>query len=95
MKPGPDETAPHWTFADGATDVAAARLLTYNAAQMLDRNEDAASAVTARMRLPPAAQHAVDAAIKVEGAAGYLKGGLLERLSTRRPNQVSKAYAVG
>ena len=26
-------------FADGATDVAAARLLTYDAAQMLDRSE--------------------------------------------------------
>jgi hypothetical protein len=82
VKPGPDETAPHWTFADGATDVAAARLLTYNAAQMLDRNEDAASAVTrAHAFAARAAQHAVDAAIKVEGAAGYLKGGLLERLS--------------
>ena len=41
VKPGPDETAPHWTFADGATEVAAARLLTYNAAQMLDRSENA------------------------------------------------------
>ena len=40
VKPGPDETAPHWTFADGATDVAAARLLTYNAAQMLDRRDE-------------------------------------------------------
>jgi hypothetical protein len=82
VKPGPDETAPHWTFADGATDVAAAKLLTYNAAQMLDRNEDAAGAVTrAHAFAARAAQHAVDAAIKVEGAAGYLKGGLLERLS--------------
>jgi hypothetical protein len=82
VKPGPDETAPHWTFADGATGVAAARLLTYNAAQMLDRNEDAASAVSrAHAFAARAAQHAVDAAIKVEGAAGYLKGGLLERLS--------------
>ena len=82
VKPGPDETAPHWTFADGATDVAAARLLTYNAAQMLDRNEDAAGAVTrAHVFAARAAQHAVDAAIRVEGSVGYLKGGLLERLS--------------
>jgi len=82
VKPGPDETAPHWTFADGATDVAAARLLTYNAAQMLDRDEDAASAVSrAHAFAARAAQHAVEAAIKVEGAAGYLKGGRLERLS--------------
>ena len=39
VKPGPDETAPHWAFADGATEVAAARLLTYRAAQVLDRGE--------------------------------------------------------
>jgi alkylation response protein AidB-like acyl-CoA dehydrogenase len=82
VKPGPDETAPHWTFADGATDVAAARLLTYDAAQMLDRKLDAAGAVSrAHVFAARAAQHAVDAAIKVEGAAGYLKSGLLERLS--------------
>ena len=82
VKPGPDETAPHWAFADGATDVAAARLLTYNAAQMLDRNESAEDAISrAHSFAANAAQRAVDAAIRVEGAAGYTKGGLLERLS--------------
>jgi alkylation response protein AidB-like acyl-CoA dehydrogenase len=82
VKPGPDETAPHWTFADGATDVAAARLLTYDAAQLLDRKQDAADALSrAHVFAARAAQHAVDAAIKVEGDAGYLKGSLLERLS--------------
>ena len=82
VKPGPDATAPHWTFADGATDVAAARLLTYNAAQMLDRNEPAAPAIErAHVFAADAAQRAVDAAIKVEGVSGYTKGGLLERLS--------------
>lgn len=82
VKPGPDETAPHWTFADGATDVAAARVLTYSAAQMLDRNE-AGDDVVARAHAfaARAAQIAVDAAIRVEGAAGFVKGGLLERLS--------------
>ena len=82
VKPGPDETAPHWVFADGATDVAAARVLTYSAAQMLDRNE-AADDVVARAHAfaAKAAQIAVDAAIRVEGAAGYSKGSLLERLS--------------
>ena len=82
VKPGPDETAPHWVFADGATDVAAARVLTYSAAQMLDRNE-AADDVVARAHAfaARAAQVAVDAAIRVEGAAGYSKGSLLERLS--------------
>jgi alkylation response protein AidB-like acyl-CoA dehydrogenase len=82
VKPGPDETAPHWTFADGATDVAAARLLTYNAAQLLDLKQAAEDAISrAHLFAANAAQRAVDAAIKVEGASGYAKGGLLERLS--------------
>ena len=82
VKPGPETTVPHWALADGATDVAAARLLTYGAAQMLDRGEDADDAVTrAHVFAADAAQRAVDAAIRVEGADGYTKGGLLERLS--------------
>lgn len=82
VKPGPDETVPHWTFADGATDVAAARLLTYNAAQLLDRKESAEGALgRAHLFAANAAQRAVDAAIRVEGVSGYKMGGLLERLS--------------
>lgn len=82
VKPGPDEYAPHWTFADGATDVAAARVLTYDAAQKIDRQEDVeASATRAHIFAANAAVRAVDAAIKVEGPWGYAKGGLLERLS--------------
>lgn len=81
VKPGPDETVPHWAFADGATEVAAARMLTYNAAQMLDRGENADDAITRALRLAAsAAQRAVEAAIRVVGAAGYTKGSLLERL---------------
>ena len=41
VKVDPDQTAPHWALADGATEVAAARMLTYSAAQMLDRGENA------------------------------------------------------
>jgi hypothetical protein len=82
VKPGPDESAPHWTFADGATEVAAARVLTYDAAQKLDRKESADDAVRrAHLFAAKAAALAVDAAIKVEGVSGYAKGGLLERLS--------------
>jgi len=82
VKPGPDETAPHWAFADGATDVAAARLLTYNAAQLLDLKHPADDALSrAHLFAANAAASAVDAAIKLEGSAGYSKGGLLERLS--------------
>ena len=82
VKPGPDEMAPHWTFADGATDVAAARMLTYDAAQKLDRRDDAEAAVTrAHIFAANAAARAVDAAIRIEGPWAYSKGGLLERLS--------------
>ena len=82
VKPGPDETTPHWRFADGATEVAAARVLTYSAAQMLDRGENAEDAITrAQAFAINAAQLAVDAAIRVVGAAGLTRGGLLDRLS--------------
>ena len=82
VKADPDQTAPHWALADGATEVAAARLLTYSAAQMLDRGENAEDAITrAQVFSAHAAEHAVDAAIRVVGAVGYAKGSLLDRLS--------------
>ena len=82
VKPGPDTTVPHWALADGATEVEAARMLTYSAAQSLDRGDRADDTITRALDYAAkAAQRAVDAAIRVEGASGYLKGGLLERLS--------------
>ena len=82
VTPGPDTTVPHWALADGATEVEAARMLTYSAAQSLDRGDRADDLITRALEYASkAAQRAVDAAIRVEGAAGYLKGGLLERLS--------------
>jgi hypothetical protein len=82
VKPGPDETAPHWAIADGATDVAAARLLTYGAAQMLDRGENAEDAITRALNFAAnAAARAVESAIRVVGAAGFTRGGILDRLS--------------
>lgn len=81
VAPGPDETTPYWTLADGATDVAAARVLICDAAQLLDRGEDAGDAVTRALALATAAaQRAVDAAIEVAGADGFGDGGLLDRL---------------
>jgi hypothetical protein len=82
IKPGPDTTVPHWALADGATDVEAARLLTYSAAQSLERGEASDDIVSRALEFAShAAQRAVDAAIRVEGSSGYTKGGLLERLS--------------
>ena len=82
VKPGPDTTVPHWAFADGATEVEAARLLTYSAAQAVDRGEQSETFVARVLDFAArAAQQAVDSAIRVEGAAGYSKGSLLERLA--------------
>jgi alkylation response protein AidB-like acyl-CoA dehydrogenase len=82
VKPGPDATVPHWAFADGATEIEAARLLTYSAAQAVDRGELVESLVTQACDFAVnAALRAVDAAIRVEGTAGYSKGSLLERLA--------------
>jgi hypothetical protein len=82
VKPGPDTKVPHWAFADGATEVAAARLLTYSAAQMLDRGENADAAVAgAHNFAAQAAARAVDAAIRVAGTSGFTRGGVLERLA--------------
>ena len=78
VTPGPDETVPHWVVADGATEVAAARVLTYHAAQMVDRGEDAADAVArAHTFAANAARLAVDAAIRV---VGFTRGSVLEGL---------------
>ena len=82
VKPGPDTTVPHWALADGATDVEAARVLTYSAAQSLDRGDTADDLITRALDYAAkAAQRAVDAAIRIEGSSGYTKGGVLERLS--------------
>jgi alkylation response protein AidB-like acyl-CoA dehydrogenase len=82
VRPGPEATVPHWAFADGATEVEAARLLTYSAAQAVDRGEPSEPLVARVLEFAArAAQQAVDAAIRIEGASGYAKGGLLDRLS--------------
>jgi len=82
IKPGPDTTVPHWALADGATEVEAARMLTYAAAQIFDLGQRADDLVTRALDYASnAAQQAVDAAIRVEGATGYTKGSLLERLT--------------
>ena len=83
VRPGPDEKAPHWVLADGATEVEAARMLTYLAAQAVDRNDGEAGTLVARAKAfaAKAAEQAVDAAIRIEGPGGYVRGGRLERLT--------------
>lgn len=82
LKPDATTAIPHWAMADGATEVAGARLLTYSAAQSFDRGEQASDLISRALEFASqAALRAVDAAIRVEGASGYTKNGLLERLS--------------
>ncbi len=83
VKPGPDEQRPHWVIADSATEMEAARMVTYRAAQAVDRNERSAAALVARAKAfaANAAEHAADAAIRMEGPGGYVRGGVLERLT--------------
>lgn len=82
LKPDATTTVPHWAMADGATEVAGARLLTYSAAQSFDRGEQASDLIGRALEFASqAALRAVDAAIRVEGVGGYTKNGLLERLS--------------
>jgi alkylation response protein AidB-like acyl-CoA dehydrogenase len=74
---GADVEKPHWVVADVATELEAARLLTYKAAQT---NSDADIAM-ARVMSGAAAQRAVDAAVRVIGAEALVDGSVTERLS--------------
>ena len=91
VRPGPDEQAPQWVIADSATEVEAARMVTYRAAQALDHNESGAAVLIARAKAfaANAAEHAADAAIRMEGPGGYVRGGVHERLTrAARPRAV-------
>jgi alkylation response protein AidB-like acyl-CoA dehydrogenase len=68
--------APHWALADAATEIDAARLLVRSAALGLGVGA-AASLVYAG----GAASRAVDAALRIVGAAAYQPGSVLERCS--------------
>jgi alkylation response protein AidB-like acyl-CoA dehydrogenase len=75
--PGADVEKPHWAVADAATELEAARLLTYKAAQT---SSDADIAI-ARLMATAAATRAVDTAIRVIGPRALVDGSTMERLS--------------
>jgi alkylation response protein AidB-like acyl-CoA dehydrogenase len=74
---GADVEKPHWVVADVATDAEAARLLTYKAAQ----TNAPADIALARLMATTAAQRAVDAALRVAGAAALKQESVLERIA--------------
>jgi hypothetical protein len=68
---------PHWVVADVATEIDAARLMTYKAA----RTQNEADVALARLMATSAANRAVDAAIRVVGASALAGGSVIERLA--------------
>ena len=78
---GNESDAPHWVVADVATELDGTRLLIYKAAQGEGRESGDADIALARLMASGAASRAVDAALRIGGAAGYQAGSLLERLA--------------
>jgi alkylation response protein AidB-like acyl-CoA dehydrogenase len=78
---GSQTDAPHWVVADVATELDGARLLLFKAALTDGREERDADIALARLVASGVASRAVDAAVRIAGAAGYQPGSLLERLA--------------
>ena len=70
-----------WMLADSATELAAARLLTWKAADAKDRQERCTfEASMAKLAASEAAHRAADRAMQVLASAGYRRGSVVERL---------------
>jgi butyryl-CoA dehydrogenase len=70
-----------WMLADMATELAAARMLTYKAAAAKDvRGPSAFEASMAKLAASEAAHKAADKAMQVLASAGYRRGSVVERL---------------
>ena len=70
-----------WMIADMATELDAARLLTWKAATAKDRQEESAvEASMAKLAASEAAHKAADKAMQILASAGYRRGSLVERL---------------
>src|SRR6476619_7205487 len=70
-----------WMLADMATELAAARMLTYKAAAVKDGSgPSAVEASMAKLAASEAAHKAADKAMQVLASAGYRRGSVVERL---------------
>jgi butyryl-CoA dehydrogenase len=80
-----------WKIADMATEIEAARLLTYRAAQMRDlgRRHTYESSV-AKLFASEASHRAVDAAVQIHGGYGFIKDYIVEKLY--RDQRVTEIY---
>ncbi len=73
--------AVQWMLADMATELDAARMLTYRAAAARDtRDRCTAEAAMAKLFASEAAHHTADKAMQILASAGYQRGSTVERL---------------
>src|SRR3989454_22331 len=70
-----------WKLADMATEIDAARLLTYRAAHLEDRGQrHTYESSVAKLFASEAAHRAVDAAVQIHGGYGFIKDYVVEKL---------------
>ncbi|MCX7816420.1 MAG: acyl-CoA dehydrogenase [Syntrophales bacterium] len=80
-----------WMIADMATDLAAARMLTYHAAWLKDQNQPfTKEASMAKLFASEAAMRHTIKAVQIQGGYGYCKGAKVERLM--RDAKVTEIY---
>jgi len=80
-----------WMIADMATDLAAARFLTYNAAWLKDQKQPfSKEAAMAKLYASEAAMRHTIKAVQIHGGYGYCKGAKVERLM--RDAKITEIY---
>ncbi|MQA28960.1 MAG: acyl-CoA dehydrogenase [Luteitalea sp.] len=80
-QPIADYQAIQWMLADAATELEAARMLTWKAADAKDRQERITTeASMAKLAASEAAHKAADRAMQILASAGYRRGSVVERL---------------
>ncbi|HET6460172.1 MAG TPA: acyl-CoA dehydrogenase family protein [Syntrophales bacterium] len=90
-KPIARQQAIAWMIADMATDLYAARLLTYNAAWLKDQNHPfGKEASMAKLFATEAAMKHTVKAVQIHGGYGYIKGTKVERLM--RDAKITEIY---
>jgi butyryl-CoA dehydrogenase len=80
-QPIANHQAVQWMLADAATDLEAARMLTWKAADGKDRQDRVTvEASMAKLAASEAAHRAADKAMQILASAGYRRGSVVERL---------------
>jgi len=86
-----DFQAIQWKLADMATEIDAARLLTYRAAHLEDLGQrHTYESSVAKLFASEAAHRAVDAAVQIHGGYGFVKDYVVEKLY--RDQRVTEIY---